>query len=376
MKNLYYLIAIFLGITFTSCDPLEDITSDLEKSGALDNVIIGEDNIILTDDDYDDLDLNFGNFNSVDDAKTILPEFLSDKYPVWGKGSNVVVAFNVYAPQRDEKSLIIYEVTTEDYDANPETEQYDNFNDLDLVFDFVSTKYPDPENRTLVSLTYNFYNGSTNEVNNGFLFNNGEWNFIQGFTEDEYAIMGEGFPNFSSEDEADTKIPIFLKDKFKYDSKQDGDIEAIMYKLYVGGGVTESYVKYFVFDGDNWSAYNNNIVESLQFGHDGTTWVPDNTIRYTLGSEDYTFIADELATTYPDATGSVGNYGNFDRRSGNAAFWSESMLEEAFNLLLNDKDPSAEEGQKYVVTYNIYNGSNTIESLGLIKESGSWILNN
>lgn len=51
------------------------------------------------------------------------------------------------------------------------------------------------------------------------------------------------------------------------------------------------------------------------------------------------------------------------------------MLLEAFNLLLNNNDPSAEEGQKYVLTFIIYNGSTTTEDMSLIKTGGVWVLN-
>jgi hypothetical protein len=53
------------------------------------------------------------------------------------------------------------------------------------------------------------------------------------------------------------------------------------------------------------------------------------------------------------------------------------MLEKAMNLLLSQKDPSAAVGQKYTVSFAIYNGSAGIEELKLIKNtSGSWVLNN
>ena len=237
-------------------------------------------------------------------------------------------------------------------------------------------------------MTYDFFSGTTNELNNGFLYLDGEWQFVQGFTDAEYEIMGEGFPNFSSEDEADVKIPIFLLDKFKFDGKEAGDIEAIMYKLFVtdvddidGDGsttdrTTYSFVKYFIFDGSAWAVYNNVIQESLQFGHDGNTWVPDNTIRYTLTSADISFISSTFISIYPGPADNVGFFGSFDRRSGSSNFWNEDMLLEAFNAVLDNINPGAEEGQKYVLTYIIFNGSTTNETMSVIKSGGVWIYNN
>ncbi|MFZ0489504.1 MAG: hypothetical protein WAM00_04610, partial [Salegentibacter sp.] len=146
------------------------------------------------------------------------------------------------------------------------------------------------------------------------------------------------------------------------------------YKYYSKGLKTD--IMYFVYNGATWEVYNNVVSQSLQFGHNGTTWVPDNTIRYSMNSTDYAIIAGALGDKYPGPVGSMGKYGNFDRRAGNSAYWSDDMLLEAMNVLLDEIDPNAEVGQKYVITFDVYNGSNTTESLSVIKdESGSWVLN-
>ncbi len=383
MKKAIFCLAI-IGSFLTSCDPLEDINDTLD---AQETSIVGDNTYTLSDDDYDTLEKSFGNFNSTDEAKELIPELLSSLFPVWGSGSSSLVTYNVYSPLETEDFLYRYTVTDDDYDNNPETAQYNNFDDEDQIYTFLDTKYTAPEEGDLVSLTYEFFNGSTNTLNNGFFYTNGNWEFIQGFTDDEYTAMGEGFPNFSSEDEAETKIPIFLEDKFKFESKEAGDVEAIMYKLYTtdeydldGDGSTEdnttvSFISYFIYDGSSWSARSSEIQETLQFGHDGESWVPDNTIKYTLGSADYAFIGNALSSQYPSPTASAINYSNFDRRSGNSAEWTDEMLLEAFNLLLDNIDPDAEEAQKYLISFDIYNGSNAIESLSVIKTEGVWVFN-
>ncbi|MFK7811633.1 MAG: hypothetical protein AB8B59_04010 [Maribacter sp.] len=385
MKKIIYLIGLISAFTVVSCDPVEDIYNELEAN---EGDIVGTADYALTDDDYETLDLGFGNFSNLDDAKAMIPTILDDAYPFWGSGSIANVTFDLYSPASTERSLVVYEVQTEDYDANPDTERFDNFDDEDQIIEFLNNKYPNPENRQLVSLTYEFFNGSTNTLNNGFLYTNDSWNFIQGLTADEYALMGEGFPNFSSEDEAEAKLPIFLEEKLKYNTYEAGDIVPFMFKLFVtdeddvdGDGsvddrTTYSYVKNFAYGADgSWSAYGNVVEQTLQFGNDGSTWVPDNTIAYTLASEDYTFIGSQLEATYPDPTSSMANFGNFDRRNGNPAFWSDDMLLEAMILLLNNIDASAEDEQKYLVTFEIYNGANTTETISLIKTGGAWVRN-
>jgi hypothetical protein len=87
MKKIFYSFAI-LSLLFTSCNPMEDIYNELD---AKETVISGEAKITLADTDYtnkiDDggLELSFPNFNSLDNAKEMLPKFLSSKYPVWEK---------------------------------------------------------------------------------------------------------------------------------------------------------------------------------------------------------------------------------------------------------------------------------------------------
>ena len=130
--------------------------------------------------------------------------------------------------------------------------------------------------------------------------------------------------------------------------------------------------RYTVIDGA-WVGHQSTISTFLQFGHDGNSWVPDNTIRYTLTSADITLISDAFIAIYPGPADNVGFFGSFDRRSGSANFWNDDMLLEAFNVLLDSIDPSAQEDQKYVLTYVIYNGSTTDESMSVIKTGGVWV---
>jgi hypothetical protein len=357
MKKLIYLFMASVLVLTTACDPMEDIHAVID---AQEQVITGEVNFTMSDDDYDFLDLGYGNFNSVEDAKSMIPDLLFEKYPVWGDGSLATVSFNVYAPKKDERSLEIYTVSTADYDSYEDTSRYNNFDSAYQIYRLLDDLYPAPADRLLVSLTYKFYDGGVSTLNNGFLFLNGEWNFIQGFTDDEYQMMGEGYPNFSSESEADIKIPVFLKDKFKFDGKSAGDIEAIMYKLYVGGGVTESYVKYFIYDGSDWSEYGNEISETVKFGHDGSTWVPDNTIKYVLTAADYELVGN-------------GRYGNFDVRAGKDEETVEARLAKINTILLNNF-PGMAEGQKFTVIYNVYSGAAEVWEMKVILSGGSYVL--
>lgn len=385
MKKLLYLFtAAVLGYAATGCDPVEDINAEL---AANEEGIVDVFDYTLTEDDYTDiLDLNFPNFSNVDEAKELVPLVLKENFPVLGLNSLATVTFDLYQPVSTERSLIVYTVTTADYDSYPDTAEFNNFDDEDQIYTFLDDKFGDVANRTLVSLTYKFYNGSTSTLNNGFLRVNGGWQFALGLTNAEYTAVGQGFNNFNTEDEALRKLPIFLKEKFKYDDIEDGTVKSVMYKLYTtdvddvdnDGSTTDrttySYIQNFIYLNSEWVEYNNVVSQTLQFGNDGSDWIPDNTIAYSLTTSDYNFIAGELESKYPSQTASMLRYGNMDRRTGNDAFWSDDMILEALNILLDDLDPSAEEGQKYAVTFDIYNGSNTTETFMLIKTGGSWVM--
>ena len=149
MKKIIYLLSI-LVITFSSCNPLEDIHNEIDAIPADPNV--GSFNYTLEDADYAALSLKFGSFSNESDAKTKLPAFLLSKYALYGATTDVNVTFKLYSPKRDEKSLKIYTVSSADYTAGGH--RYGNFDSYSDITTFLDTKYPSAPNRMLVSLNY------------------------------------------------------------------------------------------------------------------------------------------------------------------------------------------------------------------------------
>ncbi|MEE2772134.1 MAG: hypothetical protein VX712_07945, partial [Bacteroidota bacterium] len=184
--------------------------------------------------------------------------------------------------------------------------------------------------------------------------------------------FGQSYSNFDDEDEAFAKIATYLKLNFPY--AEEGEMKAVAYKFYDGGTTTE-YAN-FLFENGSWSVIPSVVTETLKFGYQDGMWVPDNTIKYALGGTDYGIIADALAgnADYATAVASMERYNNFDRRPGASAYWSDEMILEAMNALLDEIAGGAAEGQKYLLTYDIYNGSNTTEDIYLIKQGGEWVL--
>lgn len=385
MKNLYYLLALLLSIT--ACNPVDEIYDELEAGEADVNGVV---EYTLVEDDYTEtLGLRFPNFNSIEEAGQLIPIVLDSVYPILGEGSTAFVGYDRFFRKSTEDSLVVYTVTNDDYENYPATARFRNFSNNEDVIPFLEEKYPNAVNRMLVSLTYKLYNGRFAEtVNNGFLYSGGEWSFITGFTEDEYNEAGEVFANFSSEDEAEFKIPRMLKrrDEFQEEPMVNTIVQT-MYKLYLrdesdldGDDNTSerldySFIKNFVYNGENWVEYNNILSETLQFGYEDGVWVPDNTINYTFEREDYNTVSSLFIDTYPGPADNVGFFGSFDRRSASSNYWSDDMLLEAMDAFLDQLDPNAEEEQKYVLTFAVYTGSTITVSYRLIKSNGDWVLN-
>lgn len=286
------------------------------------------------------------------------------------------------------------------FDVRPSSDNFWNENMLLEAINFVlMQEYPNAEEGDQFIVSYAIYNGSvstqvtnvifsndefvidenasvsTIEETKVFAYTNGEWDLPYMLPENSYTEeFGQRFNNFGDEEEALSKIAIFLGREFPYAT--EGEFKAVGYKFYNGEATVTEYAN-FVFEGGDWSAIPSVVSDSLQFGFEDGMWVPDNTINYTLTSADYSIIADALAGNADLSTqiASMERYSNFDRRPGASAYWSDADILLAMQALLNEIAPNAEEGQKYLVTFDIYNGTNTTESLGLIREGGEWVIN-
>ncbi len=602
MKKILYLLTV-LGLVFTtSCEPLDDIYAVID---AQENPVVGDDNYVLTDDDYDALDLSYGSFNSEDDAKTEIPALLTEMYPVWGKGSSVLVGYNLYignAFTLKDYSLKLADynlsgsdllgfqadATPEDYLANIITDNYSYLKDGDYVaaqyfqytgsayvvtptvsfeenFDYGATagnlteissnwtahsgagsgpigyattgltmdNYPSSNvggsltlsssgsedvnsfldipittgkvyASILVNLsttgdsqyffhfmtdgTYNYsarigskddgsgkilfgigassfssptWGTTSYELNTTYLLvssydiatgtsnlyvltapidaepstpdatNNGypdnvidkigvrqggtpsaildgirvanTWSSIMSneALEDEvvgnkesykafytyndgvwetpssnFYVLNEadfesmGLSNFGSSTPPENYLPTFLGLKFPY--AQEGDELDVMYNYVSSSSGAQTRGNLYTFTDGAWVGYQSTISTTLQFGHDGNTWIPDNTIKYTLVSADYVYIAAELEGNPAYSNVSLPNlasYGDFDYN------WKDNQLLEALGILADHINPNAEEGQKYLMTYLLYDNGINERSMWIIKKDGEWILN-
>ncbi len=191
-----------------------------------------------------------------------------------------------------------------------------------------------------------------------------------------YAIADEdfesmGLTSFGSSTSPGDYLPTFLSLKYPY--AQEDDTIDVGYNYVSSSSGAGARGNLYTFVNGAWTAYQSTISTTLQFGYDNGIWVPDNTIRYTLTGDDYAAIVSALGADYPGPTSSMGNYGNMDRRAGNSNEWTNPMVLEAVAVVLDIIDPSAADEQKYVVTIEVYNGSNTTEDFAVIKMGGDWV---
>lgn len=206
-----------------------------------------------------------------------------------------------------------------------------------------------------------------------FAYTNGDWGTPLALPRSVYQEeFAQRYANFDDEETAGFYIARYIEPMFPY--AQEGDYVAVAYNFYNGERTVTNYANFVYRDGE-FNYVPSVVEETLQFGHDGEGWEPDNTIVYNMTEADYAAVGEALADEYPDPAWSVGNFSNFDRRVGNRNYWSQDMLVEAMNVVLDRIHPGAEEGQKYVVNFDIYDGSAGTESLSLIKEEGEWVLN-
>ena len=185
----------------------------------------------------------------------------------------------------------------------------------------------------------------------------------------DFASMG--LENFGSSTPPEDYLPAFLNIKFPY-ALEGSELNVTYTYVSSSSGAQTRGNSYTKIDGI-WVGYKSTIDTTLQFGHDGDTWVPDNTIKYTLvRNTDYEYMSAQLTGNSDFDNVSLANlasYGDFDYN------WSDEQIHFALALFLDHLDPSAAEGQKYILTYVIYdNGENDYQT-SFIKTDGAWVLN-
>ena len=177
------------------------------------------------------------------------------------------------------------------------------------------------------------------------------------------------FNNFSGNVRPENYLPQFLS--LQYPFAQEEDELFVIYRFFQGGSTgTVTKGNLYRFLNGEWTP----SISSLQFGLENGIWVPDNTIRYTLTGGDYALIVDQLTGVegFEAAVDNLDSFGNFNR-TGGSTNWTDEMILTGLNFVLDNLNPGAEEGQKYIVTVATWAPGNSTEDFAVIKTGGEWV---
>lgn len=389
MKNLYKILNYSLAATllfFAACEsPLQDEIDEIKESTA----IVKDVEYTLTDDDYETIDdecdcTGFGSFNSDDDAKAYIPVALNDVFPALGTGSSSITTylrFNGSSPDLNGTQTT-FTVPSTDYDLfHDDPDGFDNFGNADEeVVEYVNWKGFEGEDGDYLDITFDYYDGTfhAGAVSRIVYTVAYGWQYAWIAPQEVYDFFGESSteypdgsgtytPDFSYEDEAEEVMHIYLNE-YKSVFAEDGDILVVQYNYDNGAdneveNPTEMAVLMYIYNGSEWIEYGDGYQTTeqvLSFANDGKNWVPDNTIKYTLGSSDYSAIAADWATENPDGSTSVASYSNFD-----LTLWTDDQINSAINQqMLASSTFLKEDGQKYAITYAVWMpGAGTVTKL-------------
>ena len=387
MKNIFILLVSVITI-FSSCDFNKDFYDELDKEPKAEGIVIPDDYELVKNDYTEVLKMKYPSFNNEQMAFDSVPKVLVHYYSA--NKSNiedvVSVTYAMYKGSFKLYKAVEYTVTDQDYIDGGS--KYGSFKDYQAI-NFLEGKYPDANNHDLVLLDYTFYDGEDHpNTKHYYGFNEGFWTLFLHLSSDDYDTMGQSYPNFSSSDDADAKISIFLIDKLKYDNKKEGDVEHVIYNLrhkVDGNYVTESdLISYTLSVEGTWVKLSSTVNESFLFVFTkDSEWIADPTMRLTLAKEDYQYLTDnhsdfesELGhNVFNDDTASNDkNWGYFATYSNyDMSKWEEEDVEPSLVYLLENKlSLSPEVDEAWKLTYKLHKGDSDYGSTTFVYDGTIW----
>lgn len=379
MKNyLKYIAGIASLLVVFACDPYEDIYDEIDAKGE-------SFGYTLADDDYTSVANVEGGkniatnkyFTSEAQVREFIPYMLESKNPKLGKGSKIMVTYKLYSPVRVD-SARAYTLTEADYQSTAINESTLTLQNQADVFRAATYVWPTVENFSLLALKYAFpivvdeVPAKKDSISKVLRYNDA-WSLPYVITKADYRFLGQSSDNFDNRTTAITRIATLFNQRFLFANKDDVRFAVYSYTYTVETKrFTIDEVVKLVYNGAQWVAQQDVMPASLQFEHDGTGWIPDNTIPYRLAAADYKAIAVNKGLENPDAI-NVNSFGSFDRRSSSANYWDDAEITAGLDFLLQTLYPNAAEGQKYAMTFAVYTGSNGFETVVMVKEGDKFV---
>jgi hypothetical protein len=364
MKRLLFNILgiAAIAIAFSACRPMDKTYKELGPVQVVPKTftltLAAADYGLLPTGNYAKTSLSF---KTKDDAASGIPVILGSKYPGYADKSSVAVTYATSpAAIKLADSLyadVAYTLTDDDYLLLPNN----TFKDFSAsqILKWLPYKYPAPSPNQLALLTFNYYESGVQSMQTqSFLFLNSTWVKIYTISPAQYQSIGKGgtFNDFSSSDAPN--LPNYFNTFLKADpavaaTAKVGDIQYVSYKYF--GSANDQRVLPLTFNGSNWTTTANTA--TLTFAITGGTWVADNTVNYTLGAADYSYIATQSTAGSTDARADLGKYGDFTITGSGTNVWSDADVQAALVALLKHLYTTPAVNQKFVLTYKAYNGA-------------------
>lgn len=363
MKKITYYFGLFaLVSSIVSCDPMKEIYSDLDN-GAVDKSGIKDITLELTKTEYDLLrgvekantPYSSQYFTSEDSAKVLIPKILEKKYPYLGEKSTAKITYNLGNKNLAVSAPKVFTADDATYVAATGGTTFKNFNSNDQIIKGASHVLPNPKQGDLVRITY-LWNPTKTNVTSDVVFVNGVWHVCYTLVAADYTNMEQNFANFSTVDAAKSYIPKFLELKFPY-TNVEGTIKTVIYafsRTVSGSRLTTDELLLLKYTNGKWVIQDGTNKAEMQFAVTKGVWLADNTIKYTLTSDEHKL---EVSKYVQDAAAkaSITQYGNFDLK----LFTTRQMVVEPLAKFTKTKFPNAAVGQRYLLSYKTYNPNAT-----------------
>lgn len=374
MKKYIYVIASVAAMSFTACDPMEDVYDELDEK--ISNEYKANIRTELSADDYELFEDSASvpayvaenlYFTSEEQASNLIPKILDTNFPQVGNETKAAITYNLLLYKfgdNEVSSIENYTVSEDDYALGGSS--FTSFDKEAQVLSFLEAKYPDATEGALVILSYTWYNGSAEpryiDTTDSYYFTNGGWVDTYHVSVADYVSAGRNrFNNFTSSDDA------VLADYFNRFLNNNivgyatNDVKYVSYAYY-NGSSTGQTVMAMRYNGVRWVAVEGDVVTKaeLRFEKKGIEWVADRSIAYSLVAADYTWISNQANISSQSNRTNLASYGNFNTFS-----WSSEDILFAMSELLKTKFPNAEVDQNFTVTYDSYPGG--LVSVTLIK---------
>jgi len=313
----YIIFSFIAGLLFTACNPNKDIYDAIEKAKTPYHESF---DIELSNADYtsikklalqtaqnaedsataQDIDI-YKSFSVVRSAADYIPAFLADTYIALDSASSIKVKYHNSNNEYD--SLVVKTMADADYTAIggvvADSSAF-TYNELPETYLPAYLAASDTTSGYLYYITCAYWKNDTTLIDTSivYTFTDGAWqtqNTFYVLTDEDYESMGAPgqYHNFSDSNPPEHFLPVFLHNKFPYAFSKD--LVNVFYKYYSGG--TKIMTDAYVFDGSVWS---NTTDKVSPFINNGTKWVFDPTVHYTMSTtEDYQIIVDYVANN-PD----------------------------------------------------------------------------